>query len=199
MSESADLSNTPAVPASVPDSATDAASSAGATSLQTCAREVLDVPPVIIQAIRFEMRSLRLTDLSVPQFRTLAYISRNPGASLSAAAEFIGLTLSSMSILVNGLVDKGMVEREVGRQDRRRIHLTLTPGGKQLLTGILEGTEQRLADMLLPLSDEERLTIVRALELLRPIFQPRALAPRLDEAVPNVAVDPAQRNAADGA
>jgi DNA-binding MarR family transcriptional regulator len=155
-----------------------------AASLQDCAREVLDVTPVVIQAIRFEMRSLRLTDLSVPQFRTLAYINRNPGASLSAAAEFIGLTLSSMSILVNGLVDRGLVERAVGQQDRRRIHLTLTQAGQTMLNEVLAGAEQRLAELLRPLSDEERLTIVRALELMRPIFQPRALAPLREEPAP---------------
>lgn len=158
------------------------AAPAAEASAHDCAREVLDVTPIVIQAIRFEMRSLRLTDLSVPQFRTLAYINRNPGASLSAAAEFIGLTLSSMSILVNGLVDRGLVERAVARDDRRRIHLTLTPEGKRLLTDSLHGTEERLAEMLGGLGAEERLTVVRALQYLRPIFLPRAQAPHRDDA-----------------
>jgi DNA-binding MarR family transcriptional regulator len=147
------------------------------TTPQACAHEILDVTPVIIQAIRFEMRSKRVSDLTVPQFRTLAFIRRNPGASLSAAAEFIGLTLSSMSILVNGLVERGYVEREVSSQDRRRVHLTLTPAGQHNLETALHATEARLAEMVAQLSESERGTVVEAMRLLRPIFLPRAQSP----------------------
>lgn len=142
-----------------------------------CARVILDVSPMIIQAIRFEMRSVKLTDLTVPQFRTLLYISRNPGASLSAAAEFIGLTLSSMSILVNGLVERDLVEREVSKKDRRRIQLTLSEYGKHNLEGVRIGTEERLALIVSGLTDQERESIVQSLELLRPLFLARALSP----------------------
>ena len=142
-----------------------------------CAREILDVTPIIIQAIRFEMRSQRLTDLTVPQFRTLAYINRRPGASLSAAAEFIGLTLSSMSILVNGLVGRDLVSREPSSQDRRRVTLTLTSTGKALLDHALHGTQSRLAELLADLSAAERSKIIESMELLRPIFLPGSLTP----------------------
>jgi hypothetical protein len=40
----------------------------------------------------------------MPQFRTLAVIDRNANASLSDVTEHIGLTLPSMSKLVDGLV-----------------------------------------------------------------------------------------------
>lgn len=63
------------------------------TSPRQCAHQILDVTPMILQAIRQEMRKSSSAELTVPQFRTLAFLNRNPGASLSAAAEFIGLTL----------------------------------------------------------------------------------------------------------
>jgi DNA-binding MarR family transcriptional regulator len=142
-----------------------------------CARQIFDVTPTVIQAIRFEMRSLRLTDLTVPQFRTLAFINNHPGASLSDAAEFIGLTLSSMSILVNGLVERGLVQREPGLADRRRVHLSLTDAGLVMFRNVRTGTQDRLAEMVGKLSDEQQRTIVQAMELLRPIFLPRSLNP----------------------
>jgi len=150
-----------------------------ATPLE-CAKVILDVTPNIIQAIRFEMRHARDYDLTVPQFRTLAYIKRNPGASLSAAAEFIGLALSSMSILVNGLVERGLVDRETSSQDRRRVNLTLTEAGARNFGNVLRTTEHRLADVVTDLSDEERGCVVEALELLRPLFLARALSPMRD-------------------
>jgi hypothetical protein len=40
---------------------------------EMAARELLDVAPAIVRAIRAEMRSHRLAELSVPQFRTMGY------------------------------------------------------------------------------------------------------------------------------
>ena len=99
---------------------------------QHCAREILDVTPKIIQAIRTQMRGQRQHDLSVPQFRTLAFLSRHPGSSLSAAAEHIGLTLPTMSVLIEGLVQRALVDRTPDARDRRRVLLTLTPAGQAL-------------------------------------------------------------------
>ncbi len=144
---------------------------------QACAHEILDVTPIVIQAIRFEMRSQRLTDLSVPQFRTVAYINRHAGASLSDAAEFIGLTLSSMSILVNGLVERGLVCRETSTADRRRVCLSLTVAGKAMFDDVLERVQGRLAEMTATLSEAERAVVIQAMALLRPIFLPGSLNP----------------------
>ncbi|WP_298981159.1 MarR family winged helix-turn-helix transcriptional regulator [Caldilinea sp.] len=109
-------------------------------------------------------------DLSVPQFRTLAYIARHPGCSLSDVAEFIGLTLPSMSVLINGLVEQGLVLRQTSLIDRRRVTLTLTEAGSEVYQRARQGTLAWLQRLLEPLSEEERQTIVRAMELLKPIF-----------------------------
>ncbi|HCM96593.1 MAG: hypothetical protein A2X25_00180 [Chloroflexi bacterium GWB2_49_20] len=39
--------------------------------LNTCTREIVDIVPQIMQAIRVEMRRNRGSDISIPQFRTL--------------------------------------------------------------------------------------------------------------------------------
>jgi len=72
---------------------------------QTCASEVLETAPMVMQAIRGEMRAQRpSSSLSLPQFRTLVYLENHPGASLAQVAEHIGLTPPSMSRLIDGLV-----------------------------------------------------------------------------------------------
>lgn len=73
-----------------------------------------------MQAIRVEMRAERLHELSVPQFRTLAYIARQPGAVLRRGG-FIGMTLPSMSVLINGLVEDSLVLRQTSLLDRLRV------------------------------------------------------------------------------
>lgn len=137
---------------------------------QTCARAILDTVPAIMQAIRVEMRLERMHELSVPQFRTLAYIARHPGCSLSDVADFIGLTLPSMSVLINGLVGEGLVLRESSLIDRRRVMLNLTEAGAAVHTRALNGTMAWLRERLASLSDEECQTVLQVMELLHPLF-----------------------------
>ena len=71
-----------------------------------CARELFDTLPLGMRIIRQHMRRHR-SGLTVPQFRTLYYVSTSSGCSLSAAADFIGLSLPAMSRLVDWLVERG--------------------------------------------------------------------------------------------
>src|SRR5512137_2718402 len=103
------------------------------TSPDICAQEILEVVPAVMRIIRAEMRRHRTADLSVPQFRTLAFIDRNVAASLSDVAEHIGLTLPSMSKIVDGLVMRKLVTRQTHPTDRRRMTLALTPRGQTAL------------------------------------------------------------------
>ena len=134
------------------------------------AHEVLDVAPSIVRAIRSEMRQHRGADLSVPQFRTLAFLKRHPGASLSEAAEHLGLTLPTVSKMVDGLVARKLVTRETQDVDRRCIRLGVTARGEATWSAARASTQAKLATLLAGLSEDERATVVRAMDILRPHF-----------------------------
>ena len=134
------------------------------------ARELLDVVPVIMKDIRSEMRSRRSPDLTVPQFRTLAFVDRNKGASLSAVANHMGLTLPSTSRLVDGLIARGMLTREDNPVDRRRVKLGVTNHGLIILETSRRGTLTYLADKIASLSAEDREVIVKAMKAMRSVF-----------------------------
>lgn len=139
-------------------------------SAEVCAQEVLEVVPVVMRTIRAELRRHRAADLSIPQFRTLAFIDRNADASLSDVAEHIGLTLPSLSKIVDGLVNRKFVTRQTARDDRRRMTLALTARGLNALETSRAATRACLAEDLAALSDRQRETVVQAMEILRPIF-----------------------------
>jgi len=138
--------------------------------LDTCAHELMDTAPQIVQAIRIEMRRGRGSDISIPQFRTLRFIQRNPDAALSTLAEHLGLTLPSVSKLVDGLVKQKLITRKESTADRRRITLTLTPNGTAIVDAARAGARTNLAKKLAGLSNDELETISLAMQLLRPIF-----------------------------
>jgi DNA-binding MarR family transcriptional regulator len=139
-------------------------------TLDDCARDVLDVIPLVMRVIRTQLRKHGTQLLSVPQFRTLLFISRNKGASLSEVADHIGLTLPSMSALVDGLVNRNFVVRRTRQEDRRRMDLTLTERGETTLQSARKGTQEYLKEHFSPLSDAERGTLVRGMEILRQVF-----------------------------
>jgi DNA-binding MarR family transcriptional regulator len=134
------------------------------------ARELLEVVPAVMREIRTQMRTRGSPDLTVPQFRTLAFVNRNKGSSLSEVADHIGLTPPSASMLVDGLIQRGMMTREEHPNDRRRVRLTVTGAGEAILETSTHGTMTYLAKKLSSVSADDREVIVKAMETLRSIF-----------------------------
>ncbi|MDH7481232.1 MAG: MarR family transcriptional regulator [Armatimonadota bacterium] len=128
---------------------------------------MLDIIPQVMRLIRSEIRKRKPAELSVPQFRVLAYLRHHEGASLSDLAEHTGLTLPTMSRMVDGLVARKYVTRENSSDDRRRIALRLTHNGKAAFDSAARGAQKRIAELLSKLSPEEQTTIIQAMEMLR--------------------------------
>ncbi|MGE5374180.1 MAG: MarR family winged helix-turn-helix transcriptional regulator [Bacteroidota bacterium] len=137
---------------------------------EEAARQVLDTIPLVMRTIRAEFRDQRSNDLSVPQFRALAYINSNDGSSLSSLANHIGLTLPSMSKLVDGLVSRGLVARDEYLEDRRRICLRITLQGKSELETVHDHTEAFLSDKMSGLTPEDLAKITQSLQILKDLF-----------------------------
>ncbi len=141
-----------------------------APSPKTCAGQVLDTVPPIMQFIRTEMRRHRALNISVPQFRVLTFLERRPGGSLSDVAERVGLSLPAMSRLIDGLVDRGLLTREDSPEDRRRVSLRMTEAGRDLVRTARQGALTQLAEVLEQLGPKEKGQVVAAMEILRPMF-----------------------------
>lgn len=142
----------------------------GKTVTEKCAQAVLEVVPRVMCSLRAQMRSGRGPSLTVPQFRVLAFISRNPGASLSQAAQHLGVSLPTVSRLVDGLVSRGLVTREVSGADRRCVSLALTAQGRSLLAAARQQTQAYLAQNLEGISNAEQMAILEAMSLLAALF-----------------------------
>lgn len=143
------------------------------TLLDTCAHGLMETTPKIMQSIRMEMRLGHGSDLSIPQFRTLRFIQRSPDSSLSDLADHLGLTLPSVSKLVDGLVKQALVSRQESTTDRRRLTLVLTKTGETIINSARTSAQTHLAKALTGLTTEDLKTIHQALELLNPLFIPQ--------------------------
>ncbi len=139
-------------------------------TVQAAAQQLLEAVPLVMRVIRGQLRSHRSADITVPQFRAMGYIDRNDGASLSDLASYIGLTLPSMSKLIDGLVSRKLVTRTTHNLDRRRMCLSLTPLGRDELREAHGFTEEYLANTMSGLNASDLETITLAMQILKGLF-----------------------------
>ena len=132
--------------------------------------EMLETVPLVMRFIREQVRQSRTAGCSLPQFRTLAFLSRVKNSSLSAVAEHLGHSLPAMSRLINGLVDNKLVERQTVSTNRRQVALTLTARGRATLEKARSEIRLRLADALKNLPTAEQKTVQRAMHVLHEVF-----------------------------
>lgn len=139
-------------------------------SPRDCAVELLEVVPLMMRVIRSEIRSHSTPELTMPQFRALAFLGRNEGAMLGDVAAFLTLTLSAASKLVDGLVVANLVDRESDPLDRRKIALKLTDVGQKKFATARQATAEFLAERVEPLSTADRVSIIDAMQILHRVF-----------------------------
>ena len=140
-----------------------------------CATELLEVIPLLMRIIRTQVRNHSSPELSIPQFRALAFLGRNDRATLSDVSGFLGLTLPSASKLIDGVVCAGFANREIDPADRRRIALTLTPAGQKKYQAALKYARDFLSERVGRLSDAERTRLLHAMKSLRAVFSETSL------------------------
>lgn len=136
----------------------------------TCANELLEVIPLMMRVIRARVRSHSSPELSVPQFRALAFLGRNEQVMLGDVASFLALTLPAASKLIDGLVGAGFATREVDPMDRRKVILALTAVGRRKYAAVLKAAADFLSERVARLDAAERDRLAEAMKSLRSIF-----------------------------
>lgn len=139
-------------------------------SRREVAEGVLEITLLVTRLVTPEVRRLRPKQLSLSHMRALGFLDANPNADLSAVADYVGLTLPSMSALVDGLVRRGLVARLAAPHDRRRLRLRLTATGNKALRSALVAAEAVLETRFSDLPPAERALVVRAMARLRPFL-----------------------------
>lgn len=95
--------------------------------------------------------------LSIPQWRVIAILARNPGLSAAAVAERTAMDKVAVSRAVAGLVGSGRVRCALAQSDRRRSVLTLTARGREVYTRIVPYALEYERRLLAELAPSEQL------------------------------------------
>jgi DNA-binding MarR family transcriptional regulator len=119
-------------------------------------------------------RELRLTEqrerpqLGLPpaQLRVLRELSLRPAESLGELAGRTFTDPSSASVVVQRLVERGLVQRVESDVDRRRTALTVSAEGRALAARAPADAVARVADAILPLGEAQAALLARGLRAL---------------------------------
>lgn len=76
--------------------------------------------------------------------RALHFIHRSPGTTVSNLLSILGVTKQSLNRVLRALVEDGLVEARVGRDDRRERHLHLTEKGATLERALSDAQRARM-------------------------------------------------------
>ena len=145
-------------------------------SSEACAARIVETTLQVLCTIRGELRNEGALDLSMAQFRTLTRLRQQPGSGLSDLADDIGVSPPAVSKLIDGMVERGLVERTVAPDDRRRIGLAVTPTGLRALERVRALVQARVASRLGSLSPAQRTEVHDALALVAAALNHEVLA-----------------------
>ena len=106
-------------------------------------------------AERFGERAAAL-DFTRPQAGLLRLISREPGLSQQAVARRLGTPPSRLVALVDGLEQRGLIERRRNPGDRRNYALHLTAAGEQAMAALSQASLEHEQAISAPLTHAER-------------------------------------------
>jgi len=132
---------------------------------------------LIIRVIEAQRRANRLIrertldpwvnlNLTVPQLKSLFYISRHGRVNLSSLASGIHVTPANVTGIADRLVEQGLLTRLPDADDRRILWLRLTDKGEMLLANLREVRASEMHKILERLSPENLSMLARAFDTL---------------------------------
>ncbi len=87
-------------------------------------------------------------NLTVPQIKTLFFVSNQRGTSPTKLAAALGVTPPNVTGIVDRLVEQGLLVREDSPEDRRALVLHTTEKGESVLSGLRERRTGAMREIL---------------------------------------------------
>jgi DNA-binding MarR family transcriptional regulator len=135
------------------------------SSPQEQTRQILDSIRQIVRALRVSSRAAeKQLGLSGAQLFVLHKLKGSSALSINELAELTLTHQSSVSVVVSKLATAGLVTRSPSKKDARRIEISLTNAGRDLLKTTSETTQEQLVAGLGKLPSQKRKILASLLQ-----------------------------------
>ena len=105
-------------------------------------------------------------DLTMPQLKTLIFVSKNDPATSGQIAGSLGVGLSTVTGIVDRLAEQNLVTRREDPRDRRITRVLPTASGRALVEDLLQYRNEQVTAILARLAPEELRTVETAFQYL---------------------------------
>ena len=105
-------------------------------------------------------------DLTIPAWRSLAVIARYQPLTAKRLATLTSSDAFKVARAIELLVRRGLIRRDVDKEDRRRASLSLTAEGRKVYKDIEKFTVRVERELIAGLDESERTTLRRSLDKL---------------------------------
>jgi DNA-binding MarR family transcriptional regulator len=122
--------------------------------------------PHYARSVRAVLNDLDEDDrITLAQLRALQAIAKigNPGTLNTTLARQIGVAAPSMTAMVDGLVERGLVDRSIDPNNRRQVIILLTESGQERLTALESAITDRISAALSVLTGDQKELLLTAL------------------------------------
>lgn len=137
-------------------------------------RATLDAFRHIVQALRIAPGG---RNISGAQLFALQQIAEHPDASVNEIAALTFTHQSSVSVVIQRLVDAGLVARIPSKQDRRQRRLAVTAKGSRAIERVPTTVQQRLVAAVSGLPPADRRSLARSLSVIARSVTPAGKMP----------------------
>lgn len=115
---------------------------------------------------RRTLSALLECDLSLHQVQVIVFLANQDTASVSMVASQLGMGRPSASLLIDSLVQRGLVSRCDDPADRRRAVVRLTAEGVGYIDALFQGGQGDPRDVLVAMETTDLLALLRGLQAL---------------------------------
>lgn len=119
----------------------------------------------VIRATDLHSRQLiKTAQVTAPQLLLMQAIGRQGDAIIGQLAQEVSLSQATVTSILDRLEKRGLIYRQRSQQDKRKVHVHLTPEGESLLARAPTALQQQFVDRFDALADWEQSLILSALQ-----------------------------------
>lgn len=105
-------------------------------------------------------------DISLPEICILEQLSSNEEPTMSELGRSISADLSTLTRMVDKLVEKEFVVRKSDPEDRRMVRVVITTGGRKIISRFEEQRRKKIESILRQMTSQERKDLLNIFETL---------------------------------
>jgi DNA-binding MarR family transcriptional regulator len=114
---------------------------------------------------------IQINELTVMQNITRGCSCSEKNLNVSEIQENLHITKPAVSQILNSLEKKGYIAREIDRNDRRKISVTTTPAGDEVLTESLRQYDQVLTELINRFGEDNMIELIEQLKTLTDLYE----------------------------